>query len=462
MHPKKSKTERRTSANASAVHSTEDSVGADPPLSDAELTGLFAPLEPFQVLILAVSGGADSLAMMHLIVRWAHLCPNSARTVLVATVDHGLRVESPREATWVGEQARAAGLVHETLSWTGEKPTTGLQDSARNARYHLLAELAWRFRDRGPVGVVTAHTQDDQAETFLMRLARGSGLDGLTGMSTSRLLDTENGVRLVRPLLGVARSRLVATLHAHGLTWLDDPSNEAERFERVRIRKARSQLEAIGLTNEMIALSARRLERARDALERAVHALQESVSLDVHDGAYASLDAGPLFAAPAEVRLRLLTRLIAAFGGQEQPPRLSKLESLIARLELPDCEATLGGCIVARNEAEIRVFREPGRTGLPELALEPGTSAIWDRRFRVWISEAVGEAVTVRGLGTSAFSQLRKGADSDLPPARAAATLPSFWRNGELLAVPQLPGHLGLANTVARATDGLCSAEFLW
>ena len=143
------------------------------------------PSQSFPTVILAVSGGADSMAMLYLAARWAKRQPEEGGKLVVATVDHGLRSESRREAQWVGEQARAMGLAHEILAWEGSKPSTGVQDAAREARYRLLSELAQRYRPSGSVAVVTAHTEDDQAETFLMRLARGSGLDGLAAMSAS-------------------------------------------------------------------------------------------------------------------------------------------------------------------------------------------------------------------------------------------------------------------------------------
>ena len=216
-------------------------VNAAVPIADGELASLFAPLASFDLLILAVSGGADSVALMHLIARWSAKAAKPRPRIVVATVDHGLRAESREEAKWVGAQARKLGFTHELLAWEGAKPQTGIQDAARGARYGLLAELAWRL-SAGEVrtAIVTAHTEDDQAETFLMRLARGSGLDGLTGMSAARLLGRGDNIELVRPLLGVAGARLRATLEAKGLSWLEDPSNDSDRFERVRVRKARA------------------------------------------------------------------------------------------------------------------------------------------------------------------------------------------------------------------------------
>jgi len=429
------------------------------PVGAAELEELFAPLAPFSVLILAVSGGADSIAMMHLVARWRALHPDQQRTLLVATVDHGLRGGSRAEAEWVAREARAIGLAHELLIWAGAKPSAGLQEAARDARYQLLAELGWRHAGSGPVAIVTAHTEDDQAETFLMRLARGSGLDGLTGMSEQRLMGREGTCRLLRPLLRIPRARLVSTLETGGIAWIEDPSNDCDRFERVRLRKAQRLLEELGLTNAMIALSAKRLERARSALETAVCKLEAAAGLDVHGGIFASFDARPFNAAPQELRVRLVARLIAAFGGQETPARLAKLESLVVRMSAPGfAAATVGGCIVTRHAEEFCVFREPGRACLPVVELAPGETAVWDRRFRVSTSHELSGPVVVRALGSQGFAKLRQQLErgSALPPARAGATLASFWRRDQLLAVPALAG---LPQVPA---DRLCSAEFMW
>jgi len=428
---------------------------------DAELDERFAPLAAFATLILAVSGGADSVAMMHLVRRWARLNPNRQRRIVVATVDHGLRAGSRKEAEWAADKARALGLVHETLCWEGEKPETGLQDAARNARYRLLAELAWRHP--APAAIVTAHTQDDQAETFLMRLARGSGLDGLTGMSAARLLGADAQCHLVRPLLGVPGARLRNLLEANGVDWIEDPSNAQDRFERVRLRKAHPLLQDIGLDNDKIALSAKRLERAHAALEASARVLEQAAGLDVHGGAYASLDTGVFGESAEELRLRVMARLIAAFGGAAEPVRLVKLEGLIARMGGAGFKgATLGGAAVLVRGAQIQVVREPGRKGLPELRLEPGAAAIWDRRFRVSVAADATGPVLVRALGETGFAHERKRLkDGDLLPARAAATLPAFWRRGTLIAVPGLAGLAGAPAAWGRK-DGLCSAEFVW
>jgi tRNA(Ile)-lysidine synthase len=245
------------SAAAFASHSPVD---AAEPIRDDEIDALLAPLASFPVVILAVSGGADSVGLMHLAAQWAQRQePVSPTKLIVATVDHGLRGGSPTEAEWVASEAASLDIEHAILSWTGNKPTTGIQDAARQARYFLLGDLARRQADGRPVAVVTAHTEDDQAETLLMRLARGSGLDGLTGMPSARALDADEEVTLLRPLLGIPGGRLRATLQARGQQWIEDPSNDVDKFERVGIRKAAASLAALGLTNAKIALSARRL-----------------------------------------------------------------------------------------------------------------------------------------------------------------------------------------------------------
>jgi tRNA(Ile)-lysidine synthase len=186
-----------------------------------------------------------------------------------------------------------------------------------------------------------------------------------------------------------------------------------------------------------------------------------AAGLDVHGGLFASFDGASFRAAPEELRLRLLSRLIAAFGGQEAPGRLAKLESLLARLNEPAfAAATLGGCIVARDPDEIRVFREPGRSTLPQLELVPGAVAIWDRRFRIGLGADAAAPVVVRAMAGSEFAKLRRelGEPAGMAPARAVGTVPTFWQEGMLLAVPQL------SEVVPPKTDAgrHCSAEFLW
>ena len=435
------------------------------PLYERDLDALIGqPVAGLRRVVLAVSGGSDSMALMILFARWM----KSGRVpeglvVEVATVDHGLRVESAREADWVAERARALGFRHTTLVWSGTKPKTGVQEEARAARYALLAAHAQAGPQ--PSAVVTAHTADDQAETLLMRLGRGSGLDGLAGMAPERPLMPDGSVMLVRPLLGLSKVALRGMLTRAGGTWIEDPSNECVDFERVRLRAADAHIEALGLSNSKLALSARRLFRARQALDTLA---QEKLTqiVDLHDGSYASLPSGAWAAEPAEIRVRLLVRLLDAFGGLARPAQLSQVEALEAVL----CEGrplaqTLGGCMVSQGWTTLRLYREPGRQEIANVTLEAGREILWDRRFRLGYrladaDEEIADGeeerapVSVRPLGLDVYATLRdRIAPADRPPARAAATLPSFWSGNELLAVPTLPG--------APAGDGRFTVSFL-
>lgn len=435
---------------------------------DALFGGLLAP---FSRAVLAVSGGSDSTALMVLVSRWlASGRAPSGLSVDVATVDHGLRVGSAREADWVAERARALGFSHTTLVWGGQKPGSALQARAREARYALLVAHARGAKTTGdtPIAVVTAHTADDQAETLIMRLGRGSGLDGLAGMAPSRPLLPDGSVRLVRPLLGLSKGFLAATLKETGGDWLDDPSNERLDFERVRLRAAHDHLSALGLSNDKLALSAARLTRSRDALERLTDA-RLSTLVDDHGGVFASLDRVAWEGEPEDIRVRLLCRLLGAFGGQAKPAQLSQAEAVVTALARGRPMAlTLGGCIVSQGRTTLRLYREPAHHALSELLLMPGEELVWDWRFRVKYDVAaersareasepdsgVRGAVAVRPLGLAAYATLRGSlALKERPPARAAAGLPSLWSGARLLAVPSLPG--------AKPSDNRFSAVFL-
>lgn len=324
----------------------------------------------------------------------------------VLTVDHGLRAESAAEAAFVAAAAKRLGLNHVTLQWTGSKPATGLQEAARQARYDLiLGHLA-----AGAVAcdLYLAHHLEDQAETLLMRLARGSGIDGLSAMRpierrTAVVLGApvrEVTVELHRPLLTIAKDRLIATLHRAGDTWVEDPSNADPRFERVRLRQAMTASPVALLSPAMIALSAARLGRERSAL-MARAADIAARDLDDHGGAYGTLRIaeGP---APADI-VRIAGRMLTVFGGAAEPAQLSQIETLVERVMSPLPTApgrlTLGGCLVeiaAGTAARaVMVSREAAREPLPVVTLEPGQGVFWDRRFYISLDQMAPAPVTV-------------------------------------------------------------------
>lgn len=426
------------------------------PISKGELQALFDSLSAYDVLLLAVSGGADSTAMMHLIARWHESLAAPRPDLHVCTVDHGLRPEARQEATLVARQAERLGLPHHLIGWQGEKPETGIQDAARQARYRLMTQLLASLAPGKTAALVTAHTQDDQSETVLMRLARGSGLDGLAAIRHARRLGGERRHDIVRPLLGVPKARLIATLRAAKIQWSEDPSNERLEFERVRLRAAVPQLAELGLTADKIALSAKRLQRAQVALDWAATRL-EADALEVNGGAFAAIDRRLFSQSPEDLQVRLLVRVLEAFGGSAPPARLSQVEVLTGRLRQNSVlTMTIGGCIVAASAGHIHIFREPGRTELPELSLACGQPAEWDRRFRVLVTaENPGEAgpMSVRALGQQGYATLRKISKSPPLPAQIAASLPAFWSGQALLAVPLWPGEVASVPGFTFRTD---------
>src|SRR3990170_8867283 len=233
------------------------------PIAHSEAEGLLAPLARFPRLALAVSGGPDSLALMQLVARWRDAC-GAGPELSVLTVDHGLRPGSREEAELVKRIASERGLRHAILTWVvGENRFASLQARARTARYDLMAGYC---HAHDIPALVTAHHLDDQAETFLMRLKRGSGLDGLAAIPEK---GAWAGIAILRPLLDVPKARLVAPLDAAGIAFVFDPSNLDLRFERVRMRGSADALASLGLTPEASASALPRIRRAREALDHA-------------------------------------------------------------------------------------------------------------------------------------------------------------------------------------------------
>ena len=405
------------------------------PVSELEFAGALQALSPQTPIAVAVSGGADSMALLHLTCRW--LDANSQRDSLLAlTVDHGLRDASAGEARQVAGWCQALGVSHQILHWRGNKPHSDIQAAARQARYALLTEAC---RQKGINSLLLGHQFEDQAETFLMRLGRGSGVDGLAAMASVR---EWNGVRLLRPLLGISRQRLRTTLEAFGQPWIEDPSNNDQRFARVRARDVLEDLAKAGISPSRMVATARRMQRVRAALE---HATAQLMREAVHweQAGFAVLRPTPLFAAPEEIGLRMLARVLMAVGGQEYPPRLVRLERLYGWLrQSPKAGGrTLLGCRILLKGDSILIAREMAAIG-PEIALIPGEYAVWDNRFQVCLASAGKfsdlSSCTVREVGSEGLMQLRDVLPKNLPPKIICQAMPGFWQGRHLLAAPCL------------------------
>jgi tRNA(Ile)-lysidine synthase len=408
---------------------------ADPtgPIEDRELPALFASLRSASGIALAVSGGSDSLALLDCVDRWRRGLsrPPKLPKFIVLTVDHGLRKSSRQDAVAVVALARKRGIRGEVLRWGGEKPSGDVEAAARSARYRLLLAAA---RRAGASHLLLAHHRDDQAETLLLRLARGSGLFGLAAMRSEIPV---GDVTIVRPFLDIPRVRLAETNAVAGLVPAEDAMNADPRFARARLRRIMPLLAAEGIDPAGLAATARRLAGAAEAIDDVATSLIEK-AVDLDALAVASLDRSAFFAAPREVRHRLLVRLLLAIGGDEYPPRFERLAALTGDMEGHDGHArfkrTLSGALVEWRGGRFVLYREIGRDGLPEIRLKSGFSGIWDHRFRIETGARVPAGLTLRALGEPDRKAI--GLRAGDAPAGALAALPALWLRDNVLAVP--------------------------
>jgi len=404
-----------------------------PSFGDDEIAALFEPLKMLPALAVGVSGGPDSMALMLLLVAWRARLGENSPEIHVLSVDHGLREEAKDEVEMVAGICRQYGLPHKAFSWAGAKSEGNIPAKARKARYDLMTE--WCAR-RQISHLLVAHSLDDQAETVLLRLARGSGVDGLSAMAVSRKWNTTT---IYRPLLGVKRSALVQLVKSVPVAFVDDASNHDLKYDRVRLRRAMEILEPLGITSQGLAETAARLAQARAALDAScVQALGQAVA--VYDAGYCIVYPRQLKPYPYEIKRRVLGRLLCAVAGCSYAPPHSSLDNLLDWLWAQTrTNRTLGGCLLMPRRDEIWVMRECGRNFLPELILQPGQSCLWDRRIKVSLSAGAEGPLTVKALGVDTYARIKAAPAAQMPyPSLLAAGLPSFWCGPELIAVPHL------------------------
>ncbi|MBC9247981.1 tRNA lysidine(34) synthetase TilS [Paracoccus sp. 11-3] len=362
----------------------------------------------------AVSGGGDSIALMHIARDWA-----AGRKVMVATVDHGLRDGSADEAKQVHRWATSLGLPHATLLWQRETDAGNLMARARDARLRLLS--AWAQRNDLPL-VLLGHTADDQAETLLMRLGRGPGIDGLASMSEWR---DAFGTRWLRPMLNVQRAELRDWLRRRAIAWLDDPSNENENFDRVRIRKA---IMALGLDVTALARAANHIGEARDALSH--YASLASKDAIISRGRLI-LSRQSFSNAPQEIRRRLIVASCRWVTGADYPPRRNTILHALQAINAGN-RVTLDGALIEPSADGIRIAREPAAA----LRAPHSRHGTWDNRWKI---NGLSSGQHVAALGTQTLTQA-KWRQSGLPRDEAAAS-PAVWEGDQLIAAPLLRPH---------------------
>ena len=321
------------------------------------------------VIGVGVSGGADSLCLAVLLRDWGQ---KNGRKIVALTVNHNLRPEATKEAKWVANQMKKLKIEHHILTYTGPKPTTRIEEKAREIRYTLLQEFC---KKNNIHYVCLAHHSDDQSETFFARLARGSGLDGLCAIHPA---SNRGNLTLLRPLLNVDKTVILDILTSKNLTWVEDPMNQDDVFERVRWRKQLNNLWQTGLTKSGVLLSAKRLQRAKDALNFYTDSFfKEYVHID--ERGFAKISKKAFYDLPLEIRLRVLTKTLDIIGQSETPLSMEATEKALENFKQ---RFTLGYCHVITSRGTIFVAKEYARQE-PKKNIPAKKWVHWDR-FRIW------------------------------------------------------------------------------
>jgi tRNA(Ile)-lysidine synthase len=431
---------------ASVVHAPNPHGLERETLHAIDALGLF---EPSPHLAIAVSGGADSMALALLANAWAQV---RGGCVTALTVDHRLRTASGAEARQVRRWLAARGIAHRILTWDAgaDVRRVGLQAQARVARYALMD--AWCAR-AGVLHLLTAHHRADQAETFLLRLAAQSDLSGLAAMPPLR---EGRVVRLLRPLLEVSRTQLEAYLSAQGQNWITDPSNADPAFARVRLRALEPTLAGEGLDTAAAAGLAHRFGAIRTTLDgRIADCLARAAS--PHVAGFMWLDLDALRAFGDETGRLAFARVLCAVSGAAYAPRRTYLARLYGELSQPGFRGrTLGGCrVLPRAGGRILVCREPAAATGPVTARSGRQT--WDGRFCLRLAargRRKGRHITLGMIGQAGLSALRQTAPEVLEtpivraiPAAARVALPALFDDRGLLAVP----HFGYGRAGSQA-----------
>ncbi|MEM7172527.1 MAG: tRNA lysidine(34) synthetase TilS [Pseudomonadota bacterium] len=414
-----------------------------------QLMALFAPFEDQPSVAIGLSGGPDSMALALLLKEWITARGGHLRAL---TVDHGLREDSGAEARWVAARMAEEGVDHDVLPWKGEKPNTAIQSAARQARHRLLTDFCSRH---GILHLVMAHHLDDQAETLLLRVRQGSGPDGLAAMAPIRDLGS---CRLLRPLLGVPKVRLLASLQAQGQSWVEDPSNRDQSFERVRLRQCLPALADQGMTAPGLSDLAAAMGKTRHVLDRAA-AASLATTCRLHPAGFVTLDRARFLALSPFLARRALGFCLAAVRGRPYGPGPDAIESLFRHLSVHKPGfASQHGCLIGSYKDQILVFREPGRTERQRVI--PGNALLWDHRFLVNLAEmGPQEPISIgplTALGVDTVSHWTKtheksaptgSLNGSLPPKIIWPALPAFWSKNQksgdyrLISAPHL-GYL--------------------
>ncbi|CUH52061.1 tRNA lysidine(34) synthetase TilS [Shimia marina] len=368
---------------------------------------------PPDVLGVAVSGGGDSLALLDMLRRWggAHL--------KVVSVNHGLRAEAAEELALVAAYAADHGLSHDSLTWAWDG-VGNLQQAARDGRRIAIAQWA---KEQGICCVALGHTKDDQAETFLMRLARGSGVDGLAAMAPRY---EQAGITWVRPLLEVGRESLRVYLREQYITWADDPSNEDPRFDRVKARQMLSTLGTLGLTVDRLVQTADHMAREKEVAGWALIMARDTCV--THDAGDVILRRAIADTLPAALLTRLLAESLSKVSGAAYRPRFRAVQAAM-QAERP---MSLHGCLILPAPTGLRITREWAAIQ----NLRCCVTEIWDGRWQIQPPEGADvEGLHIGALSAQGLRQMEAPPSPGLP-RQSLLSSPAVWCGDTLIAAP--------------------------
>lgn len=429
------------------------------PPSFSALMQQAAPFEENPVLAVAVSGGSDSLALIHLANEWAQ---RQKGRVIALTVEHGLRTASSAEAELVQAWMNEAGIEHHILEWEGEKPTSNIQASAREARYEILVKWC---RENAVLHLLTAHHLDDQAETFLLRLQRGSGVDGLSAMP---LIISQQGVRILRPLLSVTKTSLQIFLREKGLEWVEDPSNNNLHYARSHVRQfLQNPFTAAGeealipsaLFTQRLADSARHMGRARASLEIQMAKSMQQV-VDIYPEGYAVLKSKYFKNLVEDDAFKILASVLVTISGRYYKPRFNDLTRLYNKIKSqePFKATTLWGCYIFSKGGDLICCREPasaeGAVKIPDTG-----ELIWDSRFG--IQSTGGDGIIVEALGEQGWHSIKEHYLAISLPKPIIITLPAIKSLESVIAVPHISFYSEALEKKQSATRNQYFARFM-
>ncbi len=411
----------------------------------------FGPFEPAPDIAVGVSGGADSMALAIMLDRWVKAVGGRLTAL---TVDHGLRAEAAKEARQVGRWMAARGISHQVMRWKRDGDAAGVsQEAAREARYALLQ--GW-CRDHGVLHLCVAHHADDQAETVLLRFAKGSGPRGLAGMAASRPLEH---VRLLRPLLGVRKAALSAFCRTQKQPFIEDPSNRALHFARPRLRAVSDALAKEGLTVETLLATAAKMAAARHGLETSMASLF-AAAVSVSPQGYAVLDLAAFGKGRLHDRQEVLASVLTAIGGGRFAPPAARLSAALEKLGTPTGRGfTLAGCKLDRlGDGRLLICCESARAA-ERIALDMTPTGMWDRRFEI-AAPASAAAFSIAKVGQEGWVQLkREGRIPAQLPRSVVLSLPGLWQDQRIVGLPSIAACAGVTARF-RPVRALSAAPF--